>query len=58
MNTELLFYTSILVFALMITGLFLTIKEFIEVSEDPSQKKGADPNGTGNQGAERETQGR
>jgi hypothetical protein len=58
MNTELLFYTSILVFALMITGLFLTIREFLEVSEDPSQKKGVDPNGNGDQDGKREKQER
>jgi len=59
MIVELLPYIAMLVFVLMITGLFLTIREFLEISEDPSQRKGVDPNGTGEQdGKKRETQER
>jgi len=37
-----LFYIAIAVFSLMIIGLFLSVREFLQVSEEPSKVKGAD----------------
>jgi len=55
MNAEILPYVAMLVFVLMITGLFLTVREFLEISEEPSQRKGVDPNATRGQDGKRET---
>tara|TARA_B110000444_G_scaffold120737_1_gene113544 strand:+ start:1448 stop:1606 length:159 start_codon:yes stop_codon:yes gene_type:complete len=42
MTTESIFYIAVLVFALMIIGLFLMAREFLHISEDPSAKKDAE----------------
>jgi hypothetical protein len=36
MNTELLLGFAVIVFVLMITGLFVSMSEFLEISDDPS----------------------
>lgn len=41
-----LFLIAMLVFALMITGLYMSVREFIQVSADPSKVKGSDPAGS------------
>jgi len=38
-----LFYIAIGVFGLMIVGLYLSVREFLEASKNPSRKKGSDP---------------
>jgi hypothetical protein len=37
-------YISIVVFGLMIIGLYLTAREFLRVSDDPSSVEGVDSN--------------
>ncbi|MFT4519821.1 MAG: hypothetical protein ACI9JM_002218 [Halioglobus sp.] len=37
MNTELLLGFAVIVFVLMITGLFVSMNEFLEVSDEPSR---------------------
>jgi hypothetical protein len=39
MSTSTLLIIAILVFSLMLTGLFLTAREFLKVSYEPSQVK-------------------
>ena len=39
MDPQEIFWIAILVFILMVTGLFLTLYEFLKISEDPSIKK-------------------
>ena len=41
MSTMTLAYIAILVFVLMLIGLFLSAREFLKVSNDPSQVVGA-----------------
>jgi hypothetical protein len=43
MNPMTLFYIALVVFALMITGLFLSVREFVKASSEPSKVKGPDP---------------
>ena len=43
MSSMTLFVIAILVFALMITGLYMSVREFLSTSEDPSRIKGPDP---------------
>jgi hypothetical protein len=43
MNSMALFYIAIVVFGLMITGLYLSVREFLSASADPSQVKGPNP---------------
>ncbi len=43
MNSMTLFYVALVVFALMITGLFLSVREFVQTSREPSKVKGSDP---------------
>jgi len=43
MTAMTLFYIAIVVFVLMITGLYLSVREFLQVSAAPSEIKGADP---------------
>ena len=38
-----LFYIAMVVFTLMVTGLYLSVREFLEVSTEPSEVKGPDP---------------
>jgi hypothetical protein len=40
MSPMTLFYIAMLVFALMITGLYFSVREFLFVSKEPSQAKG------------------
>ena len=42
MDTSVLLGFAFVVFALLLTGLALTAREFLKVSEDPSIRKGAD----------------
>lgn len=42
MSTQTILYVAILVFVLMVVGLFLTMREFTRVTDDPSKTKGAD----------------
>lgn len=44
MTAEIMLVIAGLVFALLLTGLFLTMREFMESVEDPALKKGADFN--------------
>jgi len=37
MSTTVIAYLAVVVFFLMVVGLFLTAKEFLDVSNDPSQ---------------------
>jgi hypothetical protein len=39
MSTQTLLYVAILVFCLLIVGLYTSVREFLEVSDDPSQLK-------------------
>ena len=41
MSQGLLLLFAAIVFSLMITGLYLTMMEFLKISEDPSVRKGA-----------------
>ena len=41
MSSMTLFYIAIAVFALMITGLYLSAREFLFASKEPSQSKGS-----------------
>lgn len=43
MNAMTLFYIAIVVFCLMVIGLYLTAREFLRVSVDPSKHKGDNP---------------
>jgi len=43
MNSMTLFYIAMVVFGLMITGLYLSVREFLSTSEEPSQGKGPKP---------------
>mgnify|MGYP006081628687 FL=1 len=43
MNSMTLFYIAIVVFGLMITGLYLSVREFLATSQEPSQVKGPNP---------------
>lgn len=43
MSSMMLFYIAMVVFALMITGLYLSVREFLQVSAEPSEVKGSDP---------------
>jgi hypothetical protein len=43
MSTSVILGFAFAVFALMITGLALTFREFLKVSEDPSIRKGSEP---------------
>lgn len=43
MNAITLFYIAIVVFSLMVTGLYLTVREFLRVSVDPSKAKDEKP---------------
>jgi hypothetical protein len=43
MTSMTLFYIAMVVFALMITGLYLSVREFLQVSAEPSEVKGSDP---------------
>jgi len=43
MTAMTLFYIAMVVFVLMITGLYLSVREFLQVSAAPSEIKGADP---------------
>jgi hypothetical protein len=38
-----LFYIAIGVFSLMIVGLYLSVREFLETSKNPAKEKGSDP---------------
>jgi hypothetical protein len=38
-----LFYIAIGVFGLMIVGLYLSVREFLEASKNPAKTKGSDP---------------
>jgi hypothetical protein len=40
MSSMTLFYIALLVFSLMIVGLYLSVREFLFVSKEPSQTKG------------------
>jgi hypothetical protein len=31
------------VFSLMVVGLYLSVREFLEISKDPAKEKGSDP---------------
>jgi hypothetical protein len=42
MTSTTILYFALLVFGLMLVGLYLTAKEFLRVSSDPSKAKGAD----------------
>lgn len=42
MTSMALFYIAILVFILMTTGLFLSVREFLQVSDDPSRLKSSE----------------
>ena len=42
MDTSVLLGFAFVVFALLLTGLVLSAREFLKVSEDPSIRKGAD----------------
>ncbi|NIO41863.1 MAG: hypothetical protein GTO41_17840 [Burkholderiales bacterium] len=42
MSTSAILGFAIVVFFLMLTGLVLTAREFLKISEDPSAKKGWD----------------
>ncbi|MDG2108114.1 MAG: hypothetical protein P8J74_05690 [Woeseiaceae bacterium] len=44
MSTSTILIFAFIVFALMLTGLALSAREFLKVSEDPSIKKGAAKN--------------
>ncbi|MFT7471378.1 MAG: hypothetical protein ACI8XU_001274 [Kiritimatiellia bacterium] len=43
MSPMTLFYIAMLVFSLMIVGLYLSVREFLFVSKEPSQTKGPVP---------------
>lgn len=43
MTSMTLFYIAIVVFVLMITGLYLSVREFLHASKDPSRIKGSSP---------------
>ena len=43
MTSMTLFYIAMVVFALMITGLYLSAREFIHASDEQSEVKGSDP---------------
>ncbi|MDG1024875.1 MAG: hypothetical protein P8N94_10325 [Gammaproteobacteria bacterium] len=43
MSSMTLFYIAIGIFGLMITGLFLSVREFVLNSNEPSQVKGSKP---------------
>lgn len=43
MNTTILFIAGLIVFVLMLTGLYLTATEFIKVSDRPDLVKGRAP---------------
>lgn len=43
MSPMTLFYIAMGVFCLMITGLYLSVREFLFASEEPSQAKGSTP---------------
>jgi hypothetical protein len=43
MSPMTLFYIAMAVFGLMITGLYLSVREFLFASEEPSQAKGSTP---------------
>jgi hypothetical protein len=38
-----LFYIAMGVFSLMVVGLYLSVREFLEISKDPAKEKGSDP---------------
>tara|TARA_B110000305_G_scaffold89850_1_gene101338 strand:+ start:2346 stop:2552 length:207 start_codon:yes stop_codon:yes gene_type:complete len=40
MSPMTLFYIAMLVFALMIAGLYFSVREFLSMSKEPSQTKG------------------
>jgi len=42
MTSTTILYIALLVFGLMLTGLYLSVREFLKVSTDPSKVKGAD----------------
>jgi hypothetical protein len=42
MTSTTILYIALLVFGLMIVGLYLSAKEFLKASTDPSEVKGAD----------------
>ena len=42
MTTTTLAFIGIVVFCLMLTGLYLSVREFLQTSDDPSQMKGID----------------
>lgn len=43
MSPMTLFYIAMAVFCLMITGLYLSVREFLFASKEPSQAKGSTP---------------
>lgn len=43
MSPMTLFYIAMVVFGLMIIGLYLSVREFLAVSKEPSEVKGSDP---------------
>lgn len=43
MSPMTLFYIAMAVFGLMITGLYLSVREFLFASKEPSQAKGSTP---------------
>lgn len=43
MSSMTLFYIAMVVFSLMITGLFLSVREFVHASREPSKVKGSNP---------------
>ena len=43
MSPMTLFYIAMGVFCLMITGLYLSVREFLFASKEPSQAKGSTP---------------
>lgn len=45
MTTTTLAFIGIVVFCMMLTGLYLSVREFLQTSDDPSQLKGIDREG-------------
>ncbi len=43
MNSMTLFYIAMVVFSLMVTGLFLSVREFVRTSNNPARVKGPNP---------------
>lgn len=43
MSSMMLFYIAMVVFSLMIAGLYLSVREFLLASKAPSQIKGSNP---------------